>query len=108
MKRILFVCTQNRVRSLTAEHLFQGRQGWQTASAGISASARVELTEELIRWADLVVFMEQNHQDYVAEAYPETLLGKKRVCLSVQDLYYYDEPELKTVLESKMKPYLKS
>ena len=56
----------------------------------------------------MVVFMEQNHQDYVAEAYPETLLGKKRVCLSVQDLYYYDEPELKTVLESKMKPYLKS
>jgi len=93
---------------LTAEHLFQERQGWQTASAGISAAARVELTEELIRWADLVVFMEQNHQDYVAEAYPETLLGKKRVCLSVQDLYYYDEPELKTVLESKMKPYLKS
>jgi len=51
--------------------------------------------------------MEQNHQDYVAEAYPEALSGKKLVCLSVQDLYYYGEQELKRVLELKLKPYMK-
>lgn len=106
MNRILFICAQNRVRSLTAEHLFQGRHGCQAASAGISAAARVALTDDLIRWADMVVFMEQNYQDYVAQAYPEALLGKKLVCLDVRDLYYYGEPELKTVLEIKMKPHL--
>ena len=106
MKRIFFICAQNRVRSLTAEHIFQGRNGCQTASAGISSAARVALTDALIRWADLVVFMEQNHQDYVAQAYPEALLGKKLVCLDVQDLYYYGEPELKVVLENKMNPHL--
>ena len=106
MNRILFICAQNRVRSLTAEHLFQGRHGCQTASAGISAAARVELTEDLIRWADMVVFMEQNHQDYVTQAYPEVLSGKKLECLDVRDLYVYGEAALKTALENKMKTHL--
>jgi predicted protein tyrosine phosphatase len=106
MNRILFICAQNRVRSLTAERLFQGRNGCQTASAGISAAARVVLTDDLIRWADIVAFMEQNHQDYVAQAYPEALLGKKLVCLDVRNLYYYGEQELKAVLENKMKHHI--
>ena len=106
MKKILFVCTQNRVRSLTAEHLFQGRNGWQTASAGISAAARVELTEDLLRWADLVVFMEQSHQDYTTEVFAEVMQRKPGVCLNVQDIYYYDEPELKAALEKAMQPFV--
>ena len=107
MKHVLFVCTQNRVRSLTAEHLFQGRNGWQTASAGISAAARVELTEELIGWADLIVFMEQGHQDYVSAAFPNALAPKGTACLDVRDLYHYGESDLKTDLETKMKHLLR-
>ena len=106
MKNILFVCTQNRVRSLTAEHLFQGRNGCQTASAGISAAARLELSEDMIRWADLVVFIDRNHQDYAEEVFPEALAGKRTACLYVQDLYCYGETALKTALEKRMKPYL--
>jgi predicted protein tyrosine phosphatase len=107
MKKILFVCTQNRIRSLTAERLFQGRNGCQTKSAGISASARVVLTEDLIMWADLVVFMEQNHRDYVAKTFQTPLTGKKLLCLDVQDIYYYGDPELQGELESKMRPHIK-
>ena len=105
MKKILFVCTQNQVRSLTAEHLFNGRNGCQTASAGTSGVARVKLTENLIRWADLVVYMDSNHQEFGEEVFPEALAEKRTVCLRIPDLYYYGETELKNILEDRMKPY---
>jgi predicted protein tyrosine phosphatase len=105
-KKILFVCTQNRVRSFMAEQLFQGRNGCQTKSAGIAKAARVKLTEELVRWADLVVFMEQNHQDHVAEAFPKALAGKPTACLQISDLYYYGDPDLKADLEKQMQRVL--
>jgi hypothetical protein len=38
--RVLFVCSQNRLRSPTAERIFAGREGLEAASAGISPDAQ--------------------------------------------------------------------
>jgi predicted protein tyrosine phosphatase len=105
MRKILFICTQNRVRSLTAEYAFQGRNGCITKSAGISKAARIELTIELIDWSDTIVFMDQNQLDYVKDAYSDNLTGKHLICLGIPDEYRYGEPELISELESKMKSH---
>jgi predicted protein tyrosine phosphatase len=44
MKRALFICTQNRLRSPAAEHVFASWPGVETDSAGLGADATVALS----------------------------------------------------------------
>jgi predicted protein tyrosine phosphatase len=59
---VLFVCTQNRLRSPTAEQVFADWPGVETASAGVGNDADVPVGNELLAWADLVIVMEQAHR----------------------------------------------
>src|SRR2546423_1681433 len=43
--KLLFVCSQNRFRSLTAETIFDGVSGLQVRSVGTQPNARVVVTE---------------------------------------------------------------
>ena len=61
MLKILFVCSRNRLRSLTAEHLFDGVNGHEVRSAGTEQGARIRVTAGHLGWADLVVAMEKRH-----------------------------------------------
>jgi len=100
MPSVLFVCSANQLRSPLAEVLFKDqlhRRGagaeWQVGSAGVwalegSPAARAALrmaavrgldlsahtaqpvTEDLLRAADLVLVMEQEHQDALRETFP--------------------------------------
>lgn len=45
---LLFLCSQNKRRSLTAEKLFDGQDGHQARSAGTENNARIKLTPGLI------------------------------------------------------------
>ena len=60
MKRALFICTQNRLRSPTAEHVFSTWSDVDTDSAGLGADADVPLSPEQIEWADIIFVMEKN------------------------------------------------
>jgi len=42
--QILLVCSQNRLRSLTAETIFDGVNGHQVRSAGTEDGARIRVT----------------------------------------------------------------
>jgi predicted protein tyrosine phosphatase len=55
----LFVCSQNRLRSPTAEHIFTGHSGIEVSSAGTNNDAENPLTPELIEWADTIFVMER-------------------------------------------------
>lgn len=57
--RILFVCTVNKYRSKTAEKVFGDYEQYETKSAGIDKEAVVQLNQELLDWADLIVVMEK-------------------------------------------------
>ena len=87
-----------------AEHLFRGRKGCQTRSAGILPDARVRLTEDLLQWADFIVFMDKNHQDYAVKTHATALAGKQTACWEVSNDYCYGDPDLAKVLEEKMRP----
>ncbi len=62
MKRVLFICSQNRLRSPTAEQVFADWPGIETSSAGLNHDAENPLTPDLLRWADIVFVMEQAHR----------------------------------------------
>jgi len=60
--RVLFVCSQNRLRSPAAEQHFSSRTDLEVASAGTSNDAETPLTAELVERAELIFVMEKRHR----------------------------------------------
>lgn len=104
--KILFVCSRNRRRSLTAEHLFDGVDGHQARSAGTEAGARVRVTAGHIGWADLVVAMEKRHVGRMREKFGGELAAKRVVCLHLPDEYDFMDRALVERLRAEMAPHL--
>ncbi|MBL7650290.1 MAG: hypothetical protein JNK74_29400, partial [Candidatus Hydrogenedentes bacterium] len=74
--KLLFVCSRNRKRSLTAEEIYRGSARYDVRSAGTQPEARVRLTAGLIGWADVIFFMEKSHLNRAAERFSEELNQK--------------------------------
>lgn len=101
----LFICGRNRLRSPTAERLFSGRGGFETASAGLNPDADVPVSAELLDWADLVFVMENAQRAKLAKKFSVHLKNKKVVCLGIPDDYEYMDPDLIRLLEIKAGPF---
>lgn len=93
-QKLLFVCSENRMRSLTAEKMFDGFPGYEVKSAGTEASARTLVTQEHIDWADMIFVMEPEHEQILKEQFGEALEEKNVFCLNIPDVYSYMEPAL--------------
>lgn len=105
MKRVLFVCTQNRLRSPTAEQVFSNRPGFEVASAGIDPAAGVPVSPELLEWADVIFVMERAHRNKLAKRFGPHLKSKRVVCLDIPDEFEYMDPALVKLLELKVGPF---
>lgn len=107
MKKLLFVCSRNRLRSPTAEQVFASYPDIKTASAGISHDAEEPLSAELIVWADMLFVMEKGHLAKLRSRFRAHLRGGLRViCLDIPDDYDYMQPELVELLRRKVGAYL--
>ena len=62
-RNILFICTQNRLRSPTAEQVFADWPGVETSSAGLGNDVEVPVSPELLAWADMIFVMEKAHRN---------------------------------------------
>ena len=107
MRRVLFICTQNRLRSPTAEHVFASWPDIATDSAGLGNDADVPLSPEQIVWADVIFVMEKVHRNRLGQRFRRHLNGKRVICLDIPDDYEYMQPELVRLLEAKVGPYLR-
>jgi predicted protein tyrosine phosphatase len=92
--KLLFICSQNKIRSLTAEHTLRGVPGYAVKSAGTEPRSRIRVNEGHIGWADLIFVMEKKHRRILEENFPEALEGKRVICLNIPDEYRYMEPAL--------------
>lgn len=104
--KLLFVCSRNRIRSLTAEHIFSGIPGIQVRSAGTQPNARVVVAEGHIGWADIVFCMEKSHLSRLRRKFPEALNGKRTVTLLIPDDYTFMQPELIEELQARVSEYI--
>ncbi|MDQ0475033.1 low molecular weight protein tyrosine phosphatase family protein [Labrys wisconsinensis] len=106
MKRVLFVCSQNRLRSPTAEQIFSQRPDLEVESAGTNHDADTPLTAELVAWADLIFVMERAHRDKLQRRFQRSLKGKRVICLDIPDDYEFMDPGLVRLLEAKVSRHL--
>lgn len=104
--KLLFICSQNRLRSPTAERLFEGSPRYRARSAGTSPSARVPVTAGHIGWADIIFCMEKDHLAMLHRKFPQAMSGKRAICLGVPDEFGYMDPSLVDLLRDSLAPHL--
>jgi predicted protein tyrosine phosphatase len=105
--KVLFVCSQNRLRSPTAERVFCGWPGIDARSAGTDRDATVPVSEDLVAWADLIFVMEKRHRNVLWKRFGSRLAAKRLVTLNVPDEYDYMDAGLVRLLEEAAGPYLR-
>lgn len=106
MIHLLFLCSRNQWRSPTAEAIYQNDPRVEVRSAGVSASARRRVTEKLLRWADLVLVMEQEHKQRLREQLPNAVRGLRIEVLDIPDEFSFMAPELVELLRERVEPLL--
>ncbi|ATY31398.1 low molecular weight protein tyrosine phosphatase family protein [Sphingomonas psychrotolerans] len=106
MKNILFVCSQNRLRSPTAEQIFADHPAIEVSSAGTNHDAENPLTGELVAWADLIFVMERAHRNKLQRHFRSALNGKRVVVLDIPDDYAFMDPQLIALLRARMARHL--
>lgn len=104
--RILFVCSQNKWRSRTAEHIFKNKAGWAVRSAGTDRAARVRLNANHVHWAEVIFVMEDKHKSRLKQHFRPQLKGQEIIVLDIPDDYQYLDPELIDILEKSVHYYL--
>ena len=102
MKHLLFVCSQNRLRSPTAEVVFAEYPRLETMSAGTNNDAETPLSGDLIDWAHVIVAMEKTHKNKITKKFKPLLADKRVVVLDIPDEYEYMQPELVMLLKAKL------
>jgi predicted protein tyrosine phosphatase len=105
-KRLLFLCSQNKLRSPTAEAVFADHPKVEVDSAGLNHDAEVPLSEEQVEWADLILVMEKKHRNRLNRKFGKLLGGKRVVVLNIPDDYDYMDPALIQILKQRCAPYV--
>ena len=104
--RLLFICSQNKWRSLTAEQLFEDHPHYEVRSAGTEAGARVHVSAGHLDWAEILFVMERRHADRLREKFAAELAGKAVVVLRIPDNYRLGDPALVALLRTKLAAHL--
>ena len=103
---ILFICSRNQWRSPTAERVFRNHPGVCVRSAGTSANARKHVSVEDVRWADLILVMEEKHKSRLVAQFTRLMAGKRIHVLDIADDYEYMDPRLVEELKAAAEPFL--
>jgi len=106
MKNVLFVCSQNKLRSPTAEQVFATRGDIEVESAGTNHDAENPLTADLVAWADIIFVMEKAHRTKLQQKFRKSLKARV-VCLDIPDDYAFMDPALVTLLEQRVPRHLR-
>lgn len=102
MKHVLFLCSQNRLRSPTAETIFADRFGFHVRSAGLSNDAVVPATVQLVKWADYIFVMEPVHRKKLLHKFKSHLDRQRVICLDIPDEYAYMDESLVELLKQRL------
>jgi len=105
-KHILVLCSQNYLRSPTAEIIFAGHPHVEVRSAGLDSNAVRTVSEEDLLWSECIFVMERSHRNRLLKKYRALVKGKRIICLDIPDIYERMDPELVGLLLDRVGRYL--
>ena len=97
----------NKQRSLTADHLYRNDARLEVRSAGVRSEANRRVSEEDLRWADIVFAMENEHKQWISTRFEGVDLPPIEV-LDIPDDFEYMDSELKEMLTMTLDPEIDS
>ncbi len=103
---ILVICGRNKKRSRTAEHIFKNDYRFNIRSAGLSAKSDRKISENDLKWADLVFVMETGHRAKIWGLYRHLELPEIEV-LNIADDYEFMDDELIEILTDRINDTLR-
>ena len=104
--KVLFLCSQNKKRSPTAEEIYSAFDFLEVRSAGINKGAVYLLETEDIEWADIIFVMEKKHLENLHRKYAVSTKNKRVINLSIPDKYDFMDEILIRVLRQKVDKYV--
>lgn len=96
----------NKWRSPTAEKLYSKHPFIKVRSAGTSSKARRTIALNDIKWADLIIVMENKHKQRLSANFRQELGRKKLIVLDIPDDYKFMAPELIEILQESIDPII--
>lgn len=103
---VLFICSRNQWRSPTAERMWKGHPLVIARSAGTSHNARHPVSAEDVRWAHVIIAMEQKHKSRLVAEFTRLVENKPIHVLNIPDEYQYMDPKLIEELDATVGPLL--
>ncbi|MBW3019140.1 phosphotyrosine protein phosphatase [Candidatus Woesearchaeota archaeon] len=100
--KLLFICNQNLHRSKTAELIFKDE--FEVDSAGLYGGKALDAAT--LESSDLVLVMEEFQRSEIARRFPKQYLTKRILCLDIPNRYNFNQPELISLLQERMKALL--
>lgn len=103
-KKVVFVCSMGILRSATGARIYAHK--YNTRTAGSWHDALIHLSENLIVWADEIVFVNQENYEHALHEYEDdealvmTIKDKAKV-LDIPDNYEHMHPELIKAFEEQ-------
>jgi predicted protein tyrosine phosphatase len=98
---ILVVCGRNKKRSRTAEYIFKNDNRFNIRSAGLSPKSDRKISENDLRWADLVFVMETGQRAKIWGLYRNMELPEIEI-LNIPDEYEFMNEELVEMLTDRI------
>ena len=105
---VLFVCSRNRWRSPTAETIYRDDDRVNVRSRGTGAGAARTISATDVRWADLVLVMEQKHRKRILASFPNASRHRPIYVLDIPDEYRFMDPELIELIQVSVEPVVAS
>ncbi|SFB09463.1 protein-tyrosine phosphatase [Flavobacterium swingsii] len=106
LKNILFICSRNKWRSLTAETIYKNNSDFNVKSAGTENSARIKINSKLLVWANLIFVMEKHHKEKLILNFPDETKNAKIIILEIPDIYRFMDNELIDEIRISVSEYL--
>jgi predicted protein tyrosine phosphatase len=107
--KILFVCTYGQQRSPTGVEVVEENFPEHEAKfAGTDSKADVPLTEEAIKWADVIFAMDNPHIAGITNQFPDLLKESPKpiITLGIPDIFPRGDKNMKDMILTGIKPYL--
>ena len=104
---ILFVCSENRLRSPTAAAVFSEFDGVEAISAGTNKDCDCPVSGDLIEWADVVLVMEHTHRNKLSRRFAGILRNKKVAVLDIPDIFPFMDSMLVALLKARVPRYVR-
>jgi predicted protein tyrosine phosphatase len=75
-------------------------------SRGTESGARIRVTSNDIRWADVVFVMERWHHNRLRQMFANVMRNKRVICLDIPDNYKYMDSALVEQLTVALSPHI--